>query len=241
MLYQAGDPANEIYFIHSGKVKLIVDLNDHVKDEHLLKHITNYEKRQKELHGDDDEVEEHFFKKNLKIIIQYTEGGYFGDSDIFAHACGLTTETGRDLSALGVQDCSLFVLPKRELQKMKDNFRSVFDEMEKLALKRFKNHKVLIAHQLAQYINYIKYDTNFYNTDKLGGDSNEVFEEEEDSESDISNLHSENSDRVELDYKKAKLALEAHKVVDFDNHSEKGDTEERKQEIYNTSNLGKDQ
>ena len=45
MLYQAGDPANEIYFIHSGKVKLIVDLNDHVKDENLLRHITNYEKR----------------------------------------------------------------------------------------------------------------------------------------------------------------------------------------------------
>jgi hypothetical protein len=36
LLYQQNDAANEVYFIQSGKVKLFVDLNDYVTDDHLI-------------------------------------------------------------------------------------------------------------------------------------------------------------------------------------------------------------
>ena len=39
LLYQQNDAANEIYFIQTGKVKLYVDLNDYVLDEHIIQHI----------------------------------------------------------------------------------------------------------------------------------------------------------------------------------------------------------
>ena len=32
LLYQQGDPCNEIYFIHTGKIRLVVDLNDFVRE-----------------------------------------------------------------------------------------------------------------------------------------------------------------------------------------------------------------
>ncbi len=48
LLYQQNDAANEIYFIQSGKVKLFVDLNDYVTDDHLIQHIQNAEKQKEE-------------------------------------------------------------------------------------------------------------------------------------------------------------------------------------------------
>ena len=35
LLYQQGDAAKDIYFIHSGRIRLVVDLNDFVKDPTL--------------------------------------------------------------------------------------------------------------------------------------------------------------------------------------------------------------
>jgi len=40
----------------------------------------------------------------------YTEGGYFGDSDIFAAFNSGSYHAGRDLSAIADKDSSLFVL-----------------------------------------------------------------------------------------------------------------------------------
>ena len=39
LLYQQGEPAEGLYFIHSGKVKLWIDANDFINDEELLKEI----------------------------------------------------------------------------------------------------------------------------------------------------------------------------------------------------------
>ena len=44
--------------------------------------------------------------------MQYTEGGYFGDSDIFAIIEGLSSKhAGRDASAIADLDSSIFFLP----------------------------------------------------------------------------------------------------------------------------------
>jgi CRP-like cAMP-binding protein len=42
LLYQHGDIAEEIYFIHSGSVKLWIDNNDFINDEELLKKISEH-------------------------------------------------------------------------------------------------------------------------------------------------------------------------------------------------------
>jgi CRP-like cAMP-binding protein len=39
LLYQQGETAEELYFIHSGRVKLWIDANDSIKDEELLRKI----------------------------------------------------------------------------------------------------------------------------------------------------------------------------------------------------------
>ena len=113
LLYQQGDQAVEIYFIHSGKVKLFVDLNDFVRDENLLRQIQENERKRVEENQDKGGVSQ---KPSLKAIIQYTEGGYFGDSDIFSRMAGLVTKhKGRDASAIGDNECSIFVLPESQI------------------------------------------------------------------------------------------------------------------------------
>lgn len=150
----------------------------------------------------------------------------------------MTADTGRDLTSVGVQECSLFVLPKRELQKMKDNFRDVFNEMEDLAIKRYKNHKVLITKLLSSYINYIKYDTKYVNDNQ---NDDIIEEEEEDSESEVSNLNSQNSERVNLDYKKAILALEkTEQQNDLKNREDEPINIPTKEENIDSTNLSKD-
>ena len=39
LLYQQGEPAIALYFIHSGRVKLWIDTNDYINDEELLRKI----------------------------------------------------------------------------------------------------------------------------------------------------------------------------------------------------------
>jgi len=42
LLYQQGETAEELYFIHSGKIKLWIDANYFINDEELLgKFLTN--------------------------------------------------------------------------------------------------------------------------------------------------------------------------------------------------------
>ena len=70
----------------------------------------------------------------------YTEGEYFGDSDIFASFNEGSYGAGRDLSAIADKDSSLFVLHIENLSKIKDNFADIFEEMNDVGVKRFKNH-----------------------------------------------------------------------------------------------------
>jgi CRP-like cAMP-binding protein len=48
LLYQEGDDAKEIYFLQTGRVRLYVDLNNHIRDEHLLSIILDIQ-REKEI------------------------------------------------------------------------------------------------------------------------------------------------------------------------------------------------
>ena len=75
LIYQQGEVPTDIYFIQSGQVTLYSDLNDQITDQELLKSM-----RAKE--------EKDMKKAQISAIIQYTEGGYFGDSDIFARGRG---------------------------------------------------------------------------------------------------------------------------------------------------------
>ena len=65
LLYQQGDPPEGIYFIHSGKMKLYVDLNEHIRDERLLKQIHDKERKNAEPDQNNDLLQ----KPSLKAII----------------------------------------------------------------------------------------------------------------------------------------------------------------------------
>lgn len=82
-----------------------------------------------------------FEKPSVKNMICYTEGGYFGDCDIFAQSTGVTSVSdGRDMGAVGEVDCSIFVLHHKEIDKIRENFMSIYKEMEKRAMSKFKYH-----------------------------------------------------------------------------------------------------
>lgn len=75
---------------------LYSDLNDHIKDQELLELMKSKE--------DDGGI-----KARISAIIQYTEGGYFGDSDIFARGKETSLTQGRDLTAICmVEDSIMF-------------------------------------------------------------------------------------------------------------------------------------
>ena len=44
------------------------------------------------------------------------------------------------MTAVGEIDSSVFVLARAEVLKIRQNFPNIFDEMEHLAIKRFKYH-----------------------------------------------------------------------------------------------------
>lgn len=79
----------DIYFIQTGKVTLYSDLMDHVTDAKLIKSINKHS----------EDKSKHVC---LSAIIQYVEGGYFGDSDIFARGKESSFTKGRDLTAICV-------------------------------------------------------------------------------------------------------------------------------------------
>lgn len=70
-----------------------------------------------------------FEKPSQKNIICYTEGGYFGDNDLFASILGYqSASSGRDMGAVGEIDCSLFVMHRKELDKIRENFMDVYKD-----------------------------------------------------------------------------------------------------------------
>lgn len=49
LLYQQGDACDNIYFIHTGRVKLYIDVVDYIYDERMLSAIREMEERRKKM------------------------------------------------------------------------------------------------------------------------------------------------------------------------------------------------
>lgn len=151
-MFQQGDAADDLFFIHTGKIKMLCDLNELIEDEKIFEKVLDYEKIliEAQTRGIEDAK---YDKPSVKPILSYTEGGYFGDVDIFAEKLKYKQQSdGRDMSAYGEIDSSVFVLPRKELEKIFSGFRSIYNEMEHLAVKRFKYHQLLIARELRIYV-----------------------------------------------------------------------------------------
>lgn len=84
-------------------------------------------------------------KPSMRGIIVYTEGGYLGDSDLFSQFEGISNDKGRDATAIGDQDSTIFVMHIEDIKKIKNNYEGIYAEMLAVAVKRFKNHKILIS------------------------------------------------------------------------------------------------
>lgn len=94
---------------------------------------------------------------------------------------------GRDASAIGDIECSIFVLPEHQIQKIKDNFEDIYQEMLDLAIKRFKNHQILIAKEVKAYILKAKMENYSNNSSDM---ENYGQEDSDESNSDINSLNS---------------------------------------------------
>ena len=70
----------------------------------------------------------------------------------------MSTDKGRDATAIGESECTIFVLGLNEIKKIKDNFDDIYKEMMEIAIKRHKNHKILISKEVKDYISKIKID-----------------------------------------------------------------------------------
>jgi CRP-like cAMP-binding protein len=85
LVYYKGEESSKLYFIQEGRVNLSIDAKDFLVD-------TNLSKAAAERGEDMRKYEEDSIKK----IIAYTQGGYFGDSEMF-----LEIPTSRDSTAKG--------------------------------------------------------------------------------------------------------------------------------------------
>lgn len=75
-------------------------------------------------------------------FIKYLEGSYFGDVDILANG----RRFQRDSTAVAAsKECHFFILPYSVIQTLRRNFEKEIKQMEKLAMKRRENHKMLIS------------------------------------------------------------------------------------------------
>ena len=98
-------------------------------------------------------------KPSMRGIIVYTEGGYHGDSDLFSQLEGVTTDKGRDSTAVGDKDSIIFVMNIDVIKKIRNNHEKIYNEMLAVAIKRFKNHKILIAKEVKEYISQAAIDS----------------------------------------------------------------------------------
>jgi hypothetical protein len=78
-------------------VKLSVDLQDYITERHLFMASVDLNKQKKEKAlSEGKDIRKMVDNESIKQIIAYTQGGYFGDSDIF-----LDDPQGRDCTAIG--------------------------------------------------------------------------------------------------------------------------------------------
>lgn len=85
---------------------------------------------------------------SVKRIIAYTQGGYFGDAEMF-----LDIPEGRDSQAKGdvKRESIIFMMKLSLVHKIRDNFEEEYQAMREAGLKKHKNHKVLIYRAIQAY------------------------------------------------------------------------------------------
>lgn len=122
LLFQQGDQTLDIFFINSGKIKLVCDLNDLVCDDNLEAAIKEYESivNKKDDERDQDEVNKQEFidmsKAGIIPVSRFSDSTMFGDSDIFAiKASYKRLVDGRNLTAISADQSSLFVLNSKTI------------------------------------------------------------------------------------------------------------------------------
>ena len=54
-------------------------------------------------------------------------------------------DRGRDTTCMANGECTVFIMGKDELDKIKVNFREIFKDMTEIGVKRHKKHQIRIA------------------------------------------------------------------------------------------------
>lgn len=130
----------------------------------------------------------------VRYIIQYSEGGYFGDSDVFSYLSGISNRSGRDSSCIADTETTIFVMSINEIKRMQEQFEDIYNEMLDIAIKRHNNHQALIQRELDQYLERIQLDSDV--------DSSQVVEIDKIEDASADGHDSLDSDRIEKDFKK---------------------------------------
>lgn len=138
-LYQQRDESNHIFFIYTGKIKMVCDLNDYIMDDALAKRVQDYVNIFKDADEKKTDVD-------LAFVTTYVEGCMFGDSDILVERQGfILPNQGRDLTATSMTETSLFLMEKKVIDEIDKSFKVIYREMVKGSFSRFKFHQARIA------------------------------------------------------------------------------------------------
>lgn len=232
LLYQQNDMPEQMYFLFQGRFKLLVDLNAFIKDEKIFVELQKREQLRKKMQKDKegaDEEEGLDVNPNFAAVIQYVEGSYFGDADYFAFATNLD-KRGRDTSAQAQGECSVFIMNKAEVLKIKQNFINEYREMAALGIKRHKIHQIRIAKFVNRYQEWAKMiqheemsSSNEMDSSSFSKDDPEISDNQEsndkdsfcefDSEKELNTIANLNDDQIDFYYNYARKKLEISNFV----------------------------
>ena len=124
--------------IKEGRIKLHVDVTSFLLefDDGLIRQATLAKQKSKKDVALDPEI------LNFPFI-DYIQGSYFGDSDILFPGKKFFE---RDSTAVSdSNECSLYVIQKTVINRLRNNFEQQILKMDELAHKRRKRHAELIA------------------------------------------------------------------------------------------------
>ena len=108
IIYQQGSESMKIYFIQHGRVKLFIDVNNHVYQSNHLEIILKQHTLLERQLAEKGESMQMVDRPNFLPIIQYSEGSHIGDTDVIRSIKGLGS-ISRDMYAFtGNTECILF-------------------------------------------------------------------------------------------------------------------------------------
>jgi CRP-like cAMP-binding protein len=88
LLYTQGDQPTDIFFINTGKIKIVSDLNEFIVDEELELVVKEYERIVNSVNTnlieEQPAMEFNYDKSGLISIVAFVAGTMFGDGDVFA-------------------------------------------------------------------------------------------------------------------------------------------------------------